>query len=521
MANFIFHIGLPKTGTKYLQSHFREFSPQLQDKGILYPADWWTSKSDVSHGPLLDLLAEPEPGAVEATFKRFRESPFDRVLISCEGLVSMSRAQLERLRRLTAGSKVTVVFLCRRWSDWLPSAWQQSVKSGSTSTFPEFLADILSYPRRHPAIDFQPALEAFATAFGEDSLTIISYTNAVEAGVDLFRLFCRDILGFTEDLAPAETTVHRSVGLVTAELIRCLNVAEIASSGSADVSVCKRFERFRRHASISPSIDELLAIMQDYAREVPLDDTIALFSEIYARLSERFRAAILPVAGRASLFEPRRTAIRAVRQDFLLMPDVAGRIAQIHAALVDLAGDAGGIAPRDRQLTVLHGEAAASYFDAVSAAPSGSQAERPAAVLDFAGEGSTGDLALEGWSKAEASFRWTDGSRAVIQFARPDRPGDYKLACAVKPFTVKDKIIVQRARVSLNGHFLGTASIAAAGVLECSLPWRLLADHPSVLIELALPDAARPSDVTLSRDTRQLGLRFERAVLFEPVAVAA
>ena len=99
MTRYLLHVGLPKTGTKYLQTNFRRLSSVLEERGVIYPADWWKDEHEVNHDRLAADLRAGNIEALRPVFDRLNASG-RTVLLSCEGLSGFSAATLNNLQAL-------------------------------------------------------------------------------------------------------------------------------------------------------------------------------------------------------------------------------------------------------------------------------------------------------------------------------------------------------------------------------------------------------------------------------------
>ena len=112
--------------------------------------------------------------------------------------------------------------------------------------------------------------------------------------------------------------------------------------------------------------------------------------------------------------------------------------------------------------------------------------------------------------------RTLDGQMGVAmsRLPTPDQPGDYTLLLVVRPFVAPPTLPSQHIKLKVNGNILGVANVFGFCALKCDLPWDTLASSERLEVEIELPDAARPAEISGVRDQRQLALCLERAVLF-------
>ncbi len=319
LPRYILHVGLPKTGTKYLQHNFWQLRQQLRAAGVYYPSEWWRERPLFAHHQLAEDLKNGPDAQIAEIFSRLNVCDSETVLLSSEGFNPVPDRGLEYLRDLTDGAKVEIVFYARRWSDWIPSQWQQAVKQGSLQTFPEWYAAVLCNANRHPGINQAIFLDKFSRIFGRQNIRLISYSNLVDCKVDLFEHFCSKVLGLTgfPAMNGGGQTVHESMGILLTELMRCLNAREVMRSGVSGYHVFEAYRHISSDRAFAEDIKSLHTAMEKHVAEVALDDSAYFLDPIYARLNEYRDLLVSPECGR-DIFERRSSMCRYVQSDYLM-----------------------------------------------------------------------------------------------------------------------------------------------------------------------------------------------------------
>ena len=132
MPTYVIHIGPPKAGSKNLQSSLHSIRSHLAAQGIHYPDEW----GSIHHAGLLaELQTIPNP-RLEALFQALNHSEYKTVVLSCEGLYRLRPEQLHYLQQLLGAAPVRIVYYWRRWSESIPSQWQEVVKAGRFRDIP-------------------------------------------------------------------------------------------------------------------------------------------------------------------------------------------------------------------------------------------------------------------------------------------------------------------------------------------------------------------------------------------------
>jgi hypothetical protein len=138
------HVGLPKSGTSYVQRVLSENKQQLMDgASLLFPGDSWHDQvqavRDVREmGPRRDAA-----GAWSQLVQEVHEWSGDAV-ISMEWLCAAEPDHIRRIFEDLAPSRVEVVFTARDIGRTLPAAWQEFIQNRYEWTWDEFLEGVSS-----------------------------------------------------------------------------------------------------------------------------------------------------------------------------------------------------------------------------------------------------------------------------------------------------------------------------------------------------------------------------------------
>jgi len=145
-ADVYLHIGLPKSGTSYLQSTLWESQRQLADKGVLVPGDRRVSQ----HRAAWDLMGRRPRGADQPRVVGAWPALVDEVLawrgtsalISEEFLAFARPGQVRKAVRAFAPRRVHVVVTVRDLARVLVGDWQQQMGKGHAWSWEEYAAAI-------------------------------------------------------------------------------------------------------------------------------------------------------------------------------------------------------------------------------------------------------------------------------------------------------------------------------------------------------------------------------------------
>lgn len=140
------HVGLPKSGTSYLQAVLGENRSLLKERdGLLYPGEAWGDQVDAVR-ELRGLHVPPGRraevrGAWDRLVSEIRDWSGD-ALISMEWLSASTPEQIARIGADLAGSELHVVITVRDLARTVPAAWQEGAQNGATWSWQEFLEQV-------------------------------------------------------------------------------------------------------------------------------------------------------------------------------------------------------------------------------------------------------------------------------------------------------------------------------------------------------------------------------------------
>jgi hypothetical protein len=231
----VLHVGLPKSGTSFLQRSLAENAEALGDRGVLYPQ----TDDDVMFRAALDVR-----GNHKAWGRRRRdvEGAWDHLasrahahtgttVLSHELLGAACRRQVDRAMSMLKGLDVHVVVTARDPARQLVSEWQEGVKHGRRLTFAEFEATVRSghdgvAQHFHSAQDLPGVLGRWGHWLPADRVHVVT---GPPDGADPRLLWSRfgGVVGFDPAGFPAAGAAHanESLGVDEIDLLRRVNVA--------------------------------------------------------------------------------------------------------------------------------------------------------------------------------------------------------------------------------------------------------------------------------------------------------
>lgn len=223
------HIGLPKTGTSYLQAIVWPHRDDLRRAGLLLPG---REKRDHL---LTSMIVRDDagvrrrgPGAAEAwdVVRAQVEAHEGDSLISHEFLCSATAEQAERMVAELAPAEVHVVVTAREPLGLFTSSWQESLKNKGTTPMRDYGVGESDDPRDvwdWRALDLGLVLERWGGAVPPDRLHVIPAPRPPAPATELWRRFC-GVIGLDPDLvSPPAAPANQSMGVVEAETLRRVN----------------------------------------------------------------------------------------------------------------------------------------------------------------------------------------------------------------------------------------------------------------------------------------------------------
>jgi hypothetical protein len=178
-AQYLIHIGLPKTATTNIQLFFTQNRELLLEQGVLYPRDITFSDAPDQLHRALGAALEPESTAwleglrqniggrdvVAMLHDEVARTKAEKVVISSEALCSMRDPSL--LKKVVGDAKILITL--RRQDELFTSLYNQSVKDRlQQNSFDGFMA--VSQKNNPQMYDHDLLLSRWAGVFGEENI---------------------------------------------------------------------------------------------------------------------------------------------------------------------------------------------------------------------------------------------------------------------------------------------------------------------------------------------------------------
>jgi hypothetical protein len=233
-----FHVGLPKTGTTYLQSLLWDNRAELSRQGVLLPGrssrDHLWASGVVREDPRLDRRGPEAKHAWAGLVAEINAWPGTAV-VSHEFFAGASAAQARRAVSVLDGAEVHVVVTARETLSLVTARWQEFVKNGAT-------VPIDGYPVRDDVdptdewgwatLDLADVLARWSAAVPAARVHVLTLPRRGEPRETLWLRFAA-LIGIDPAACSGDgPELNESLGVVEVELLRRVN-GELVGFGSA------------------------------------------------------------------------------------------------------------------------------------------------------------------------------------------------------------------------------------------------------------------------------------------------
>ncbi|MGH3414746.1 MAG: hypothetical protein ACRDPH_16865 [Marmoricola sp.] len=232
-SRVIWHIGLMKSGTTFIQRRLTANRADLRGQGILFPGPWRRQVSATK-----DLIGrhrgmtEAEYGTWETMRSQIEAHPGTAV-ISMEYLGSARPTAVARAPEQFPDSENLVVLTVRDLGRSVPAMWQEALKNRGDTGWSEYLRAIRKGegPGRHfwGQMSAGAITDRWAEAFGPEALALVTVPPPGAPRGLLWERFC-GVTGVPVSADREGTRANASLGVGSALLLRELN-AELEGLG--------------------------------------------------------------------------------------------------------------------------------------------------------------------------------------------------------------------------------------------------------------------------------------------------
>lgn len=223
------HIGLPKTGTTYLQTVMWDQREAMREAGMLLPGrerrDHLWASLVVRGDPHVARRNPRAPSSWDVLRAEVAEWPHDAV-ISHEFFCSATAEQAREMVEALAPAEVHVVVTAREPLSLFTSSWQESLKNKSTERIEDYARTVSEDPLTvwdWRALDLRLVLERWGDVVPSERVHVLTMPPPGAARSTLWDRFA-GVLGLDPAGYEVETGfANSSMGVVEAETLRRIN----------------------------------------------------------------------------------------------------------------------------------------------------------------------------------------------------------------------------------------------------------------------------------------------------------
>jgi hypothetical protein len=224
-----FHVGLPKTGTTYLQTLLWNNEEELRRQGVLLPGrsvreHLWAS-GVVREDPRLDRRGPDAAGAWDRLVEDIVAWP-GTAIVSHEFFAAASAEQAARAMERLGAAEAHVVVTARDTVSLVTARWQEFVKNGSTVPIDDYPVQEETAPEQEwdwGTLDLGDVLARWGDTLPPERVHVLTLPKPGMARDELWVRFAR-LVGIDPTACDTSGTVqNESLGVVEVELLRRVN----------------------------------------------------------------------------------------------------------------------------------------------------------------------------------------------------------------------------------------------------------------------------------------------------------
>jgi hypothetical protein len=225
------HIGLPKTGTTFVQGILAANSDKFLAEGITYPgrsSDHFLAAQDVIGHLFRGHPDERTPGSWHSLIREVEQARGSAV-ISHELFSLASDDAITKILQDLPTQHVVVVITARDFLRQVPAVWQEDLKNGKPRTLTDFVTLIKETDGQHlkrgfwAFQDLSAISDRWAKQVGSENVTVVTVPATGSDQQLLWGRFAASLGLEARDVVIPERRKNTSLGAVEAEFLRRLN----------------------------------------------------------------------------------------------------------------------------------------------------------------------------------------------------------------------------------------------------------------------------------------------------------
>jgi hypothetical protein len=239
-STVFFHVGLPKTGTTYLQTLLWNNEDELRRQGVLLPGEsvrehLWAS-GVVREDPKINRRGSLAAGAWDRIVAKVNDWP-GTAIVSHEFFAAASAEQAAQAMARLQGAEVHVVVTARDTLSLVTARWQEFVKNGSTVGIDDYPVREDTSPEHEwdwGTLDLADVLQRWGASLPPERVHILTLPKPGTPRDELWIRFAR-LVGIDHTACDASGSVaNESLGVVEVELLRRVNAELVDFTAAID-----------------------------------------------------------------------------------------------------------------------------------------------------------------------------------------------------------------------------------------------------------------------------------------------
>jgi hypothetical protein len=221
----VFHIGLMKSGTTFIQGRLNANRARLAEQQVLFPGPTWNRHVRA----VADLLQSQnrKPGSWNSLVEEINEYPGTAV-VSMEYLAPMGSPRINVLRDAFPDTEIRIVATVRDLGRSVPAMWQEAIKNRRTWEWPEYVQAIEKggdaghrfWRQQHAG----KIVRRWSSVVGPDHTYVVTVPPPGAPAALLWDRFC-EVAGIRADTWDDAPRANESLGAASTLVMRELNLA--------------------------------------------------------------------------------------------------------------------------------------------------------------------------------------------------------------------------------------------------------------------------------------------------------
>lgn len=247
----VLHLGSMKSGTSFLQNVLGQNKQRLAEQGLLFPGPRWRAQVQAVQELIAHGGPEQPPMKPGGPFERIADevNAWDGdAVISMEFLAPRSVTKIRQIEAAFPDTEIQAILTCRDLGRNVPAMWLESVQTGGTTPWGDYLSAVRRRTGTRPARNFWkhqdlPVIaERWARELGHDNLTLVTVPQKGAAPDLLWRRFA-EAVGFAPEGFDLEVRANKAIGLATAQVLLGLNQG-LAAAGEG---MPRHYDEYVKH----------------------------------------------------------------------------------------------------------------------------------------------------------------------------------------------------------------------------------------------------------------------------------